>query len=206
MEDEAIIKLFFSRSERAVAELSEKYQKLCMKVAVNILGNMQDAEECVNDAYLGVWNTVPPQKPENLTAFLCKIVHLFRGCAIHRPSVIHYNQVQSRTVIRQMHKTQRANARRKENMENNTAKIWVEDIVIPTYRTAPPEKYPLFIEKRAYLKSCLEDMIRHGQERQAVWVKCGQESKKGHPHHPLYLKSSLPLEPFDVNAYIHNVL
>ncbi len=74
MEDEAIIKLFFSRSERAVAELSEKYQKLCMKVAVNILGNMQDAEECVNDAYLGVWNTVPPQKPENLTAFLCKIV------------------------------------------------------------------------------------------------------------------------------------
>ena len=62
------------------------------------------------------------------------------------------------------------------------------------------------IEKRAYLKSCLEDMIRHGQERQAIWVKCGQESKKGHPHHPLYLKSSLPLEPFDVNAYIHNVL
>ncbi len=62
------------------------------------------------------------------------------------------------------------------------------------------------IEKRAYLKHCLEDMIRHGQEKGAVWVKCGQVSKKGHPHHPLYLKSTLPLEPFDVTDYVQHVL
>ena len=62
------------------------------------------------------------------------------------------------------------------------------------------------IEKRPYLKECLEDMIRHGQARHAAWVKCGAVSKKGHPHHPLYLKSTLPLEPFDVKAYAENCL
>ncbi len=58
------------------------------------------------------------------------------------------------------------------------------------------------IEKRAYLKDCLEDMIRLGRTYDAQWVKCGDVSRKGHPHHPLYLKSTLPLEPFDVADYV----
>ena len=62
------------------------------------------------------------------------------------------------------------------------------------------------IEKRAYLKACLEDMIAIGQEEGARWVKCGPLSKKGHPHHPLYLKSTLPLEDFPVGDYIRDCL
>ena len=63
MEDSKIVALFFARSEQAIAELSNKYGNLCMRIANNILGNHQDSEECVNDAYLGAWNTIPPQKP-----------------------------------------------------------------------------------------------------------------------------------------------
>ena len=54
-------------------ELSEKYGNLCHKIAMNILHNRQDAEECVNDTYLASWNTIPPQRPEPLRMYVCRI-------------------------------------------------------------------------------------------------------------------------------------
>lgn len=90
MEDSKIIALFFARSEQAIAELSAKYGKLCMHIADNILGNKSDAEECVNDAYLGAWKTIPPQKPNPLQTYICKIV---RNIAITR---YHANTAQKR--------------------------------------------------------------------------------------------------------------
>jgi RNA polymerase sigma-70 factor (ECF subfamily) len=74
MDDSKIIELFFERSEQAIVELSSKYGNICQKVAVNILKNIPDAEECVNDAYLGAWNTIPPQKPSPLLTYICRIV------------------------------------------------------------------------------------------------------------------------------------
>ncbi|MBQ8232399.1 MAG: sigma-70 family RNA polymerase sigma factor [Lachnospiraceae bacterium] len=74
MEDERIIQLFFARSESAIGELHNKYGKTCHKLSANILRNIQDAEECVNDAYLGVWNTVPPTHPNPLLTYVCRIV------------------------------------------------------------------------------------------------------------------------------------
>lgn len=74
MDDNKIIDLFFERSERAIAELSNKYGKICTKVSMNVLNDILDAEECVNDAYLGVWNAIPPNRPNPLLAFVCRIV------------------------------------------------------------------------------------------------------------------------------------
>ena len=74
MDDSKIIELFFERSEQAIIELSNKYGSICTKVADNILNNRQDSEECVNDAYLAVWNTIPPQKPDPLLSYVCRIV------------------------------------------------------------------------------------------------------------------------------------
>ena len=74
MQDSKIIDLFFERSEQAITELSLKYEKLCKQISVNILGNEEDALECINDSYLGVWNTIPPTKPDNLKYYLCRIV------------------------------------------------------------------------------------------------------------------------------------
>ncbi len=74
MQDSKIIDLFFERSEQAITELSIKYEKLCRKISINILGNEEDALECINDSYLGVWNTIPPTKPDNLKYYLCRIV------------------------------------------------------------------------------------------------------------------------------------
>ena len=74
MTDEKIIDLFFERSEQAIKELDNKYGKTFHKISLNILNNEQDAEECVNDAYLGTWNAIPPAKPNPLVTFVCKIV------------------------------------------------------------------------------------------------------------------------------------
>lgn len=74
LEDNKIIDLFFERSEQAISELSKKYGTVCKKVAENILNNRLDSEECVNDAYLGAWNTIPPEKPNPLLTYVLKIV------------------------------------------------------------------------------------------------------------------------------------
>ncbi len=74
IQDDEIIKLFFERSEQGIRELETKYGHACFKLSYNILGNRQDAEECVNDAYLGVWNAIPPAKPDPLSSFVLKIV------------------------------------------------------------------------------------------------------------------------------------
>lgn len=74
LDDRKIIELFFERSEQAIIELSNKYGSVCSKVAFNILNNTQDTEECVNNAYLGTWNTIPPQNPNPLLSYVCRIV------------------------------------------------------------------------------------------------------------------------------------
>lgn len=81
MDDDKIIELFFLRSEQAVTELSFKYGAICRKIAFNILNNLEDAEECVNDTYLGTWNSIPPQKPNPLGTYVCKIT---RNIALKR--------------------------------------------------------------------------------------------------------------------------
>ena len=74
LEDEKIIELFFERSEQAIQELDIKYGKVCYRLSYNILKCWHDAEECVNDAYMGAWNAIPPERPNPLQAYICKIV------------------------------------------------------------------------------------------------------------------------------------
>jgi hypothetical protein len=72
--DERIIELFFERSEEAISELDKKYGRVCHAVSYNILNDIRDAEECVNDSYLGTWNAIPPARPNPLITFVLKIV------------------------------------------------------------------------------------------------------------------------------------
>jgi len=92
MEDSHIIQLFFDRAERAIEALSVKYGKLCYRIAYNILTNHRDAEECENDTYLRVWDTVPPTWPDNLRAYVSRIV---RNLALDR---VRYQNRQKRSV------------------------------------------------------------------------------------------------------------
>ena len=71
MDDLRIIELYFNRDEQAIKETDTKYGKLCHSIAYNILNNHEDSEECVNDTYVSVWNTIPPTRPHNFMSFIC---------------------------------------------------------------------------------------------------------------------------------------
>ena len=72
IDDEKIIELFFERSEQAIQELDIKYGKICHSLSYNIVNSRRDAEECVNDAYLGAWNAIPPAHPNPLLSYIVK--------------------------------------------------------------------------------------------------------------------------------------
>ena len=73
MDDAKIVRLYLDRSEKAISATADKYGNYCTSIAMNILGNCEDAEECVNDAYLSAWNSIPPHTPNILSAFIGKI-------------------------------------------------------------------------------------------------------------------------------------
>lgn len=90
MTDEGIIELFFARSDKAIEALATKYGEAMRSVSYHILHNDQDVEECVNDAYLSVWNVIPPTRPNPLCAFVCRVC---RNVSLTRYK---YNKAQKR--------------------------------------------------------------------------------------------------------------
>lgn len=81
MTDREIIDLLFERKQSALSALESKYGKYCKSVAMNILSDPLDAEECLNDALYAVWNKIPPNKPKDLGAYLSMII---RNVAVSR--------------------------------------------------------------------------------------------------------------------------
>ena len=73
MDDKQIIELYFERNEQAIKETQDKYGTFCHRIAMNILGIHEDAEECVNDTYYSVWKQIPPTVPEVFKVYLGRI-------------------------------------------------------------------------------------------------------------------------------------
>lgn len=74
MNDKNIIELFRNRDEQAITELKLKYGRLCFHIAANILSQHEDIEECLNSVYYDIWNRIPPDEPNDLKTYLCRIV------------------------------------------------------------------------------------------------------------------------------------
>ena len=81
MNDQAIVQKFWDRDENAINDSKKQYEDYWLYIANNVLHNRQDAEECLNDALLAAWKSIPPQKPENLKTYLGKLI---REIAINR--------------------------------------------------------------------------------------------------------------------------
>ena len=86
MDDEKILDLLYNHSEDGLKATSDKYSRLLLSIVCGILTEKEDAEECVNDTYLKIWNIIPPYRPTHLRSFLCKIS---RQTAIDRYRINH---------------------------------------------------------------------------------------------------------------------
>ena len=91
MEDIQIIDLFFQRSEQAITYIREKYNGLCFSIARRILPDDRDVDECLGDVLLKVWNSIPPERPDSLSAYLSRIT---RNTALDRYA---YNHAEKRS-------------------------------------------------------------------------------------------------------------
>lgn len=83
MDDKTIIDLFFARDEQAIREADKAHGQKCLSVAMRILGNRADAEECVNDTWLKAWQSIPPEKPRSLSTYLSRIARNLAINAYH---------------------------------------------------------------------------------------------------------------------------
>ena len=90
MEDKTIVQLFWKRSEQAIEALDQKYGIFLFRIAMNLLSNKQDSEECVNDTYLQTWNSIPEARPDSLKLYTGRIA---RNLALNR---IKHNTAQKR--------------------------------------------------------------------------------------------------------------
>ena len=90
MEDALIIEMLQQRNESAINELRQKYERLCVYIAGNVLYQHEDVEECVNSACYEIWNSISPAEPHDLKSYLCRIV---RNIAINR---LEYNSAAKR--------------------------------------------------------------------------------------------------------------
>lgn len=86
MNDNQIIELYFKRDDRAITETENKYGSYCTKIAMNILNDILDSEECVSDTWFAAWRSIPPKKPAVLAAYLGKIT---RNLSINRYKLKH---------------------------------------------------------------------------------------------------------------------
>lgn len=74
MDDRSIIELYWARNEQAIKETDKKYGKLCFQLADNILKRKDDTEECVNDTFMKIWDSIPNDRPAHFAAYICQIV------------------------------------------------------------------------------------------------------------------------------------
>ncbi len=81
MDDREIVELYFERSEDAISETDKKYGRYCKSIAENILHSAESAEECVSDAYMSAWSSIPPTRPWRLRAYLARLT---RNNALNR--------------------------------------------------------------------------------------------------------------------------
>ncbi len=158
MDDRQIIALYNERSEAALSETAKKYGRYCRTVAYNILLNEEDSEECVNDTWLRAWDSIPPQCPERLSAFLGKIT---RNLALNRYK---HNTREKRgggqtvLVLEELAECIPGADRTEEAVEE----ALLVDVLNRFLEELPTEKRKIFLRRYWYLSSVKEIVVDFG--------------------------------------------
>lgn len=146
MKDEEIITLYWERDQGAIPATDEKYGRLLNSIANRILHSVQDAEECVNDTYLGTWNSIPPQKPAYFQAFLGAIV---RNLALDRYKEQHAKKripTEMTTLLSELEGALPAVNDVQKELEEKEIAVHISNFL----RTQPAEKRKIFIRRYWY--------------------------------------------------------
>lgn len=158
MDDREIIALYFKRAETAITETAKKYGRYCFSISNNILHNHQDAEESVNDTYLHTWNSIPPTKPNCLSAYLAKIV---RNISLNKVKALHTQKRGSGEYELAYEELDRKIAF-PQSVEDMIDEIYLRDLLNRWLETLSPEKRMVFVGRYWYFDSISEISSKMG--------------------------------------------
>lgn len=150
IEDHEIIELFAARDENAVAEVKEKYGGLCRSVALSILRSPEDAEECVNDVYISLWNNIPPA-PSNLKAYICRMA---KNLSLKR---LEYNSAEKRNSASKVSLSDLEGAMDDKKIAESEENAELGEIISRFLRSQKPDARNVFM-RRYWLRESVKEI------------------------------------------------
>ncbi len=166
MDDKRIIELYTDRSEAAIAATSEKYGRYCHSIARGILGSDKDAEECVNDAYLRAWSSIPPMLPDCLRSFLGKITRNLALNRLEAHSAEKRGAGQVPLVLDELAECVPSG----ENADRTLDDMVIRDAINGFLAELSPETRKLFVRRYWYMSSVSELAAEYGLSESKVTV------------------------------------
>lgn len=161
MDDKEIIELLYNNDEPGMKALSEKFSRLIAQICRGMLHSKEDAEEITNDTLLAVWDAIPPERPENLTGFVCKIA---RRLAVSR---VRYNTAAMRnydliTELDECLPDERG------SVEQQAEAAELSDYINKWLGTLSPKKRRLFMQRYYYMRTVKEAAAECGMSKTAA--------------------------------------
>lgn len=173
MEDTEIIDLFWKRDETAIQELSSKYSGYCYKIAWNLLGNREDAEECLNDTWFAAWKYIPPQRPRTLSVFVGKITRGFAIDSFRKKHAAKRMDLHMENVCREMDELNFS-----YTVDEQMAEQELVQAIERFLRKLSEADRDIFIRRYWYLDSIKEIAKRHGVTEGCIRTNLCRNRKK----------------------------
>lgn len=173
MRDPQIIELFFARDESAIEQTREKYGKYCMRIAMNILRDHGDAEECVSDTYLAAWNTIPPERPQSFLSYLGKITRNLALSRYRSRHAVRRGEDETALAIDEL-----SDIVSGEDVEETVDMRAISAEISAFLREQPEKKRVTFVLRYWYAKSVSEVAHETGQTESACAMTLSRMRKK----------------------------
>ena len=174
MEDREIIELYLERNEQALEETAEKYGAYIRKIARNILGNHEDAEECANESLFRVWNTIPPNRPKMLSAYLALIT---REVSIDAFRKSHRKKRADSEYAVSYEELSEVLADRRNETEELISRITLQELLNRFLSKRPKEARAIFLMRYFYLDSVRDIAGYTGSTESRIKVVLYRERK-----------------------------
>ena len=152
MTDNDIIKLFCDRDEQAIRSVEEKYQSYLYKISANILCDEQDVHECLNDTYLSVWNSIPPNRPNAFKVYIGRIIRNISINKLKSQKTKKRGGGQVEDVFYELDECVSTAFDVEESINEKELTLLIEKIL----RSQPKQKRRLFIKRYWYVNSIKE--------------------------------------------------
>ena len=163
-DDIQIVNLLFARQESGLKKLEEKYNKYCLTIANRILFDNEDSKECVNDAWLKIWNSIPPNRPENLAGYLAKIVRNLALNCYEKKHAAKRGGGQVEMSYDELSECMAGKGRVDENLEKNELSC----IISKFLKQKGEQKRTIFIQRYFYFAEISDIADRMGMKESSV--------------------------------------